>query len=93
MAKTRVSMGMRAHQQARTSSARARFRGSHRYSVMRSTRMQPMVRTANARMRGLGWFVSCTHKSTDKQHLAPPAPRKQVNVEGKQWAPDRGVLE
>lgn len=37
-----------------SSSFRHFLKGSQRYSVILSTRMQPMVRTARARMRGLG---------------------------------------
>lgn len=37
-----------------SSSFRHFLSGSHRYSVILSTRMQPMVRTARARIRGLG---------------------------------------
>lgn len=37
-----------------SSSFRHFLRGSHRYSVILSTRMQPIVRTAKARIRGLG---------------------------------------
>lgn len=38
---------------------KVRCKGSHRYSVILSTRMHPMVRTANARIRGLGSWESC----------------------------------
>ena len=38
--------------------------GSHRYSVIRSTRMQPMVRTASARISGLGSLASFTNVFT-----------------------------
>ena len=40
---------------------RQRCRGSQRYSVILSTRMQPMVRTASARISGLGSCESCAH--------------------------------
>ena len=43
-----------------SSSRRQRCSGSQRYSVILSTRMQPMVRTANARMSGLGSCESCS---------------------------------
>ena len=36
-----------------------RCRGSHRYSVILSTRMHPMVRTASARISGFGSCESC----------------------------------
>ena len=42
-----------------SSSFRHFLSGSHRYSVILSTRMQPMVRTARARIRGLGSSQSC----------------------------------
>ena len=44
---------------ARARALRQRCSGSHRYSVILSTRMQPMVRTASARMSGLGSCESC----------------------------------
>mmetsp|Transcript_32481 Transcript_32481/g.85523 ORF Transcript_32481/g.85523 Transcript_32481/m.85523 type:complete len:255 (-) Transcript_32481:304-1068(-) len=46
------------------SSRRQRCSGSQRYSVMRSTRMQPIVRTARARMSGLGSLASFTNVFT-----------------------------
>lgn len=38
---------------------RQRCKGSQRYSVILSTRMQPIVRTASARISGLGSWESC----------------------------------
>lgn len=38
---------------------RQRWRGSHKYSVILSTRMHPIVRTAKARIKGFGSCESC----------------------------------
>mmetsp|Transcript_72526 Transcript_72526/g.161159 ORF Transcript_72526/g.161159 Transcript_72526/m.161159 type:complete len:257 (+) Transcript_72526:2049-2819(+) len=47
-----------------SSSFRHFRRGSHKYSTILSTRMQPIVRTASARMSGLGSCVSLTNVFT-----------------------------
>mmetsp|Transcript_57095 Transcript_57095/g.180719 ORF Transcript_57095/g.180719 Transcript_57095/m.180719 type:complete len:232 (+) Transcript_57095:931-1626(+) len=47
-----------------SSSLRHFSRGSQRYSVILSTRMQPMVRTARARISGLGSWESLTNVFT-----------------------------
>ena len=39
-------------------------KGSQRYSVILSTLMQPIVRTASARISGLGSCVSCSGHAT-----------------------------
>jgi hypothetical protein len=47
-----------------SSSLRARSNGSHKYSVIRSTRMQPIVRIARARTSGFGSAASLTNVLT-----------------------------
>mmetsp|Transcript_30978 Transcript_30978/g.34662 ORF Transcript_30978/g.34662 Transcript_30978/m.34662 type:complete len:207 (+) Transcript_30978:1428-2048(+) len=47
-----------------SSSRNARFNGSHKYSVIRSTLIQPIVRTANARINGLASAESLTNVFT-----------------------------
>ena len=47
-----------------SSSTRVRCNGSHRYSVIFSTRMHPMVRTARARISGFGSALSFTNVFT-----------------------------
>ena len=47
-----------------SSSRSARVSGSRRYSVMRSTRMQPIVRIASARISGFGSAASRTNVFT-----------------------------
>ena len=39
---------------------RQRWSGSHRYSVILSTRMHPIVRTASALISGFGSWESCS---------------------------------
>ena len=47
-----------------------RWSGSQRYSVILSTRMQPIVRTANALISGFGSCESCIKRQTSCLHIA-----------------------
>lgn len=60
---------------------RHRCRGSQRYSVILSTRMQPMVLTASALIRGLGSWVSCAFIGIAREgHARQRSPRPLIEA-------------